>query len=123
MTGPLASLNNEQIVSILLKAAHIVDLTEHVPGRVTLKVYLWDLPKLAFIFDGVNPEGKAIRIPGLKDFSVSVLQGTATVDYDPSILPPELWEQFGKIRDDPQYEPVFADRLKSVLAELSEKAQ
>jgi hypothetical protein len=38
-------------------------------------------------------------------------------------LPPELWEQFGRIRKEPQYEPVFEDRLKSVLAEFSEKEQ
>jgi hypothetical protein len=120
MTGTLASLNNEQIVNVVLRAARIVDLADHVPGRVTLKISLWDLPKLAFLFDGVNLQGTGKRIPGLKGFSVNVLQATATVDYDPSILPPELWEQFGKIRKDPQYEPVFADRLKSVLAELGE---
>ncbi|MEW6533861.1 MAG: hypothetical protein AB1473_23735 [Thermodesulfobacteriota bacterium] len=123
MTGTLAPLDNEQIVNIALKAAHIVDLADHVPGRVTLKISLWDLPKLAFLFDGVDLQGAPKRMPGLKDFSVNVFQGTATVDYDPSVLPPELWEQFGRIRKDPQYEPVFADRLKSVLAELSEEEQ
>ncbi|MBM4325918.1 MAG: hypothetical protein FJ118_02030 [Deltaproteobacteria bacterium] len=117
MNAPLESLNIEEIVKIVLRAAHIVDLLDHTPDRVTLKISLLDLPKLAFLFHGVNLQGRAIRIPGLKGLSVSVLRGTATVDYDSSILPPELWEQFGKIRNDPQYEPVFVDRLKSVLSE------
>lgn len=98
-------------VGLLLAIAPFVQKSAHEPGKIKLSMSLLDLPKLMNLLKGVDLDAKLSQIPGLKKYEVSSWTRTATVTYDPAILPVDLWEDFCRIRDNPEVAPEVEKRL------------
>jgi hypothetical protein len=105
----------EQAVELLKNAARIVERRNHTEGRITLGVRLIDLPRLITLVDGLNVEKEAARIPGMKGFRLHPWSLSATIEYEPSILPYDLWEDFCRVRQDPSVEAPLLLRLREIF--------
>jgi hypothetical protein len=113
MDSPNITAEAEHKIDCLVRLAHCVEPLEHVSGRIKLRVPLSDLasamPLLGELERGVG------SIPGIKNHEVSVLFRSATIRYDPGVLPLDLWEDFCSIRRNPSAEKSVRDRLRSVF--------
>ena len=116
MGKSLRSPDAEQAIELLRKAAHLVERRNHTTGRITLGVRLVDLPRLLTLVDGMNIEKETGRVPGMKGFRVHPWSLSATIEYEPSILPYDLWEDFCRVKEDPSEEDPLVNRLKEIFA-------
>jgi hypothetical protein len=105
----------EQAVELLKNAARLVERRKHTAGSITLGVRLIDLPRLFTLVDGLNIEKEAARIPGMKGFRLHPWSLSATIEYEPSILPYDLWEDFCRVRQDPSVEAPLLLRLREIF--------
>ena len=102
----------ERVVDDLLGLAPHVNLVSHVPGRIVFKVRASVLrsPSLTSI------EGLAERMPGIVDTRLKLLARTVTIDYDPAVLPPELWDELAALKEHPDGRDAFRSHLEELLA-------
>ncbi len=59
--------------------------------------------------------GSIARIPGIKDYRVNKKAVTVVINYDPDILPYDLWEDVGKLRENPVHQEEVKTRLLEIL--------
>ncbi len=105
----------EQAVELLKNAARLVERRKHTAGCITLGVRLADLPRLFTLVNGLNIEKEVARIPGMKGFRLHPWSLSATIEYEPSILPYDLWEDFCRLRQDPSVEDPLVLRLREIF--------
>ncbi|MFH1112535.1 MAG: hypothetical protein V1792_01315 [Pseudomonadota bacterium] len=111
-------LNIDEQVNLLMRLTDICRVTEHGPGRVTLKVGLTDLGGLSSLVREVDDlEGEIARIPGYKSYRtrVGLTGGSVVIDYDPAVFPPDLWDDLGGLRNRPSAGGHVAQRLRNLL--------
>ena len=115
MSHAPVSKEAEQALEVLLKLAHYVELRDHIPGRIETGVSFSDLPKLLGILLGLDVNRGVQLIPGIKDYEVSAWSRSATITYDPNVLPMDLWDDFCAIRKDQSLEGTVRKRLYALL--------
>ena len=108
-------------IDLLVKVAQCVEPLDHVAGRITLGVSLFTLPTLLTLIGGVDVDQGARSLPGLKGYEVSVWSMSATISYDPRMLPVDLWNDFCSIRDNPDAERSFRERVTSLIENNSHR--
>lgn len=83
--------------SVLADLRKFLKVADHIPGRLRLKVDLAVLrhPAAAQL-RALTPE----TWPGLRGTRFDVFSSTLTLDYDPQVLPGELFEEFLATPDD-----------------------
>ncbi len=111
----------EEAIGILLKLAHLVEVTDHARGRIETRVSFADLPHVLTLLQGIDVDRGMRLIPGLKGYKLSVWSRSATINYDPSVLPVDFWYRFGTIRKDPSVEAVVQNVSRAVT-EQSEQS-
>ena len=118
---PSVGLSNEAIrtIDLLVKVAHCVEPVDHVGGRIKMRVSLSNLPKLLALINDTDLDEGARSIPGLKGYEVSAWSMSATIRYDPSVLPLDLWDEFCAIRKNSSAETSFRERFFALLEEHS----
>ncbi|MBI5250135.1 MAG: hypothetical protein HY912_11635 [Desulfomonile tiedjei] len=114
---PSTELSKEAIsvVEHLVELAHCVEPVDHVDGRIKMRVPLSSLPKLLTIIGGIDLDQGARSIPGLKGYEVSAWSMSATIRYDPNVMPLALWKDFCAIKKDPHAETSFRQRFLALL--------
>ncbi len=105
----------DHIVDLLVNAARLVEQVYHRPGSIKLRMSLFDLPRLISLISGLNVSEEAKGVPGILGYQVHVLSTSATITYDPEIIPFDFWETFCRIRREPQAENLFKTRLKHLI--------
>jgi len=111
-------LNTDERVSLLLKLTDICRISEHWTGRITLKVGIADLPRLASLLNDVkNLEREIARIPGYKSHKtrIGLTGGSVAIDYDPTVFPRDLWDDLAAVRQNPSGKEFVAQRLRDQL--------
>jgi len=103
-----------EVVELLVKVARCVEPMDHVAGRITVGVSLFNLPKLLTLVGDMDIDDGARSLPGLKGYEVNAWSLSATILYDPHVLPVELWDDFCSIRNDPIAESSFRKRVLSL---------
>jgi hypothetical protein len=109
--------NTLRAIDILLKLAHLVEVTGHEDGKIEAKAALTSLGKVMAILQGSDVEQSLRLIPGLIGYEVSAWSRSAIIKYDPRVIPMDLWDQFRAIRKDPAVEGIVRQRLQNLLAE------
>jgi hypothetical protein len=109
------AMEAKQTVDFLLSLAHHVEPLEHVIGRIEMRVPLTHLPSLMTLLSGIDVENGVKSIPGLKGYDVNTWHRSATIRYDPNVLPFDLWNDFCTIKQNPSAETSFRERLLSVF--------
>jgi hypothetical protein len=120
MTCANVSAIAEEAIGVLLKLAHLVEVTGHASGKIETRVSFADLPTVLALLRGVDVDRGLRLIPGLKGYEVSVWSRSATIAYDPTVLPVDFWNHFGTIRKDPSVEGVVRERLHALLPKDSD---
>lgn len=112
----------KQAVETLLKLAHLVEMTDHVKGKVEAKVPFSALGKVMSILQGSDVERSLKLIPGLKGYDVSTWSLSATIKYDPNVIPTDLWDHFCAIKKNPSEEGAVRERLYALLSNGGDRA-
>jgi hypothetical protein len=111
MTRQESSQRSQQAIAVLMKLAQYVELLGHVPGRITMSIPLMHLPKLISFLQGVDLDKEVGSLPGYKNHTISLFSRSATIYYDPSVIPYDLWEDYCAIKTRPQFAKAVSDRL------------
>lgn len=105
----------EQAIEALLKLARFVELQDHIRGRIVTRVSFSDIPRVLALLQDVDVNRGLQLIPGLKDYEVSAWSRSATIRYDPTVLPMDLWNDFCTIRNDPSLERTVRKHLYALF--------
>ena len=105
----------KQGIELLIMVAQLVEPVKHRNGRIKLKVPLANLPKFISTLGAVDVERLVALVPGLKDYRVNPLLRSATIEYDPSVLSRDLWEDFCRIKSDGGRAEKVRNRLISII--------
>lgn len=119
MSAAGSSPSADSITNTLMSLSQHVELASHKPGNVTLRISLSGLRDLTKLLKGVDLASHLESIPGLKSYKTSVLSMSATITYDPSTLPFDLWEGIFSSRKSLQTQQAALDRLKDIMEERS----
>lgn len=107
--------NANRAIDVLVKVSRFVEPVRHVTGKIEMAVSLINISKLATIANGIDIKTEVSRIPGLKRYNVGPWSMSATIYYDPEILPPDIWNDFTSIKKDPGAEHGFRQKLMLVF--------
>lgn len=85
----------QRALDLLFGLAPHVSIVQHAPGTIQLRIAFSALGRLISGLGSLTSShgGVLNAIPGVKGYTVSAWSLTATVDYDPLLLPPDLWDQ------------------------------
>ncbi len=106
---------NEFIVDQFLDNIRYLKIAHHVTGRIRVKA-TWSGAKKLASEDTDRLESIIARIPGITEYRVNKKALSVAITYDPGILPYELWEDVGKLGEN----PVNRDGVKIRLMEILE---
>ena len=100
-----------RVIRDIIGLAPYIEITRHIPGMVRLKFSLWGLTAARDIdFDAL-----VRHIPGLLDTRVKLLSRSIVIDYDPVLIPGDLWEDLDRIKKKPELAVRVAERLQGLL--------
>ncbi len=102
-------------VDLLIQVARLAEPVSHKPGSIQLRIGFFDLPKLVSLMGGLNVSDEAQGIPGILGYKVHVLSTSATISYDPKIIPFDFWEAFCEVKAGPPGEQAFRERLRQLI--------
>ena len=119
---PDISKHARETLEILVKAAHCVQPLDHVMGRISMGVSLYNLPKLLALVGAIDLDHGTRLVPGLKSYEINAWSLSATILYDPNVLPFELWDDFCSMSKNPDAESSFRDRVMKLFENNSDSA-
>ncbi len=105
----------DQKIDLLIQVARLVEPVKHEPGSIELRIGFFDVPKIVPLLNGMQVAKEAQGIPGILGYKVHILSTSATIAYDPEIIPFDLWSTFCQIKTEPQAEKAFRAHLKQLI--------
>jgi hypothetical protein len=102
-------------VNVLTEVARYVDPVKHQNGNIQMSVSFKNLAGLLSVISTIDLDAFKKSIPGLKDYTVSTWTLSATIQYDPDVLPSNLWNEFFRIKSDPAAAQTFRQGLLAVI--------
>lgn len=106
----MQTMDAERITEALLALAPHWTPSRHTSGRIELKFRLSGM-NLAL---NSNWEDLIESIPGILDTRLQLLSKRIVIDYDPTILPPDLWEEIARLQEDPEAAAQVKKRLQAI---------
>ncbi len=100
-----------QAVDDLLLLAPHVEPAGHTPGRIAFKLKLSALS----VAQSLDTGRLARELPGIRNTDLKLFSRTVVIDYDPALLPPEVWEEMGALSTDPGRREAARARLTEIL--------
>jgi hypothetical protein len=94
------------MVDNILNLAQHAEIAHHIPGRIRLKVRLSGVE----LFLRIDGQSLLRNIPGVLNATINPLARSAVIEYDPKLLPSDLWEDFVKVN-----EPRARTRIRNFL--------
>jgi hypothetical protein len=85
------------MVDDVLGLAQHAEIAHHIPGRIRLKIRLSGVE----LVQKIDGESLLRSIPGVLNVKINSLARSAVIEYDPKLIPSNLWEDFGKVRNEP----------------------
>jgi hypothetical protein len=107
--------STDHMVDLLVKVARLIEPVGHKPGSIELQISFFDLPKLMSLVSGLDVTAEAQGIPGILGYKLHILSTSASIDYDPRIIPFDFWETFCRVKREPPAEHLFRTRLKQLI--------
>lgn len=105
------SYHSKKAIRDIIRLAPYTKIDSHTSGRVSLKYSLRGLiPARDIDFDEL-----VSQIPGLLNAKVKVFSRTIVIDYDPNLLPRDLWEDLDRVKTKPELALKVSDRLQKLL--------
>lgn len=104
----------EKIIDDFLDHVRYLRVKHHVPGRIRVKANLNGVKKLVSVGSTAIEETIA-AIPGIIDYRVNKKAFSVIIDYNPEVLPFDLWEDIGKLGEYPLYKEQIRQQLLDIL--------
>ncbi len=104
----------ENIVDDFLDHVRYLRVKHHVPGRIRVKADLNGVKKLVNVGSTVIEETIS-AMPGIYNYRINKKALSVIIDYNPEILPFELWEDIGKLGEYPLYRERIRQQLLDIL--------
>ena len=96
-----------EALSVLVPHSNV---TGHHSGKIELKFRLSAINALA----GRNWEDLIESIPGILSSRLQLFSRRIVIDYDPGILPDDLWQDIARLKEDPELAPHIRQRLQAL---------
>ncbi len=109
----MSEYSNEEIVDRFLDHIRYLHIAHHVSGRIRVKASWQGARQLANV-DRRDITSVIAKIPGISDYRVNKKALSVIIEYDPEILPYQLWQDVGSLGE----YPMNRDRVRSQLLEL-----
>lgn len=107
----MAEERNHDIRELVILARHL-EIAHHVPGRIRLKI----LPSGFGRVQGVDIEALVLGIPGILGLRINLAARSVIIEYNEALLPFELWQKLGQIRQQPERAEEVTGCLRALLA-------
>ncbi len=113
---------DEDVVDQFLDHIRWFTIAHHVLGRIRVKVLLKNALHLKDV-ETADLEEIIARVPGVLRYRVNKKALSVVIEYDPQVLPYELWEDVASIEKYPLQRDGVKARLLALLADTSEKEE
>jgi len=100
----------DKIMEALSVLAPHSDVAGHHSGKIELKFRLSAVSALA----GRNWEDLIESIPGILSSRLQLFSRRVVLDYDPGILPDDLWQDIVRLKEEPELAPHIRKRLRAL---------
>lgn len=86
------------MVDLILNLARHAEIAHHITGRIRLRIRLSGVELVQ------KTDGQSLLrcIPGVVNVKINPFARSAVIEYDPKLIPSALWEDFGRVRDEPE---------------------
>ena len=111
----------EELVDTFLDHARYLRIKHHVPGRIRVKA-TWNGAKKLSNSDGIEIDEIITLIPGIRDYRANPKALSVIINYDPEVLPFELWEEIGRLGEFPLHRDKIQHQLLEILNREKEEA-
>ena len=117
----MSTFSTEEIVDTFLDYVRYLKIKHHVPGRIRVKATWNGAKKLAGGSD-VDIEKIIAMIPGIHDYRVNLKALSVIINYEPEVLPFQLWEEIGRLGEFPVNRDNIREQLLGILNRTKEEA-
>lgn len=104
----------EELIDHFLDLVRYFKIAHHVHGRIRVKAILNTAHRLADLDTDKLNEILA-RIPGITNYRVNASALSVIIEYNPEMLPYDLWEEIGALRRNPLNLDAVRARLLETL--------
>jgi hypothetical protein len=104
----------EDIIDDFLDHVRYLRVRHHVPGRIRVKASLNGAKKLVSVGSAAIEE-TITAIPGIEDYRINKKALSVIIDYNPEVLPFELWEDIDKLGEYPLYRKQIKQQLLDII--------
>ena len=98
----------EEIIGTVIGLAPHAEICSHIPGRIRLRISLSGLGQI----DRSGIARTINAIPGVMNQRVNLHARSIVIEYDRKIIPYDLWELLGQIRNKPELATVATDLMR-----------
>lgn len=117
----MTQINMEEIVDTFLDHVRYLRIKHHVPGRIRVKAN-WNGARKLANGERFDYEKIVALIPGIRDSRVNPKALSVVINYDPAVLPYELWEDIGRLGENPHKRDMVRQELLDILNRTKEEA-
>ncbi len=104
------SVRAEDIISTVIGLAPHAEICSHIPGRIRLKLSISGLG----LIDGSAIAQTIRAIPGVMNQRINIHARSIVIEYDRSLIPYDLWELLGQIKNKPELAPLAANLMRII---------
>ena len=98
----------DQIVSVLKDLIENTTITNHIPGKIKLKVSLSALK----IFKSIDVDEMIRYFPGVLDYQFKPFKRTVDIEYDHEKMPYDIWENMEQSKKQPELKTKLKEQLR-----------
>jgi hypothetical protein len=98
-----------------LKLTRYTEILDHAPGRITLRISFSGLGQLLEGIRETDFSAIVASIPGLKGYCASLIWRSVEIDYDPGVLPDDLWCDLVAAGRKPEMKEGVVKRLEALF--------
>ena len=98
----------DHIVSVLTKLIEHTTITNHIPGKIRLKVSLSAIK----ILKSIDVDEMIRYFPGLLDYQFKPLKRTVDIEYDHEQMPYDIWESMEQSKKQPELKTKLKEQLR-----------
>ncbi len=106
--------SDEEAVDAFLDNIRYLNIAHHVVGRIRVKAN-WNGARKLANEDPDTLEEIIGRVPGVVDYRVNKKALSVIINYDPEIIPFQLWEDVGSLGENPLNRQSVKSRLLDIL--------
>jgi hypothetical protein len=106
-----AVLPTHDVIRLLFDLAPHIQITGHVPGKITMRFSLSGLG----VLQHTDIENIDQTIPGILKARTSLWKRSVVIEYDENQVPFSIWEDLARSDHHPEQRKILRDRLRMLI--------